>query len=102
MVYLFGVLIKDIKPRSTLDEITFKIVRKITDKVVISKYSSKALRVQEFKICDSTGESELVLWEDDCDKVTPEDMVRITNGYAKPFGNTFKVTPGKYGNMEII
>ena len=93
--------IRDLKARTTIDEITVKVLKLLTDRTVTTR-SNRELRLQEFRVGDDTGEISLVLWEDDCGRVEPQDIVRLVNGYAKDDVNGIKITPGKYGRLEVL
>jgi ssDNA-binding replication factor A large subunit len=94
--------IQDLRPKASIDHITVKVVKLLSDRKVRSKHSEKDLWLQEFRVKDDTGEAILVLWEDDCGIVQPEDLVKITKGYVKSSNNGVKLTPGKYGRMEVL
>ena len=95
--------VSDLKPRRQIDEITVKVLKMVQDKHVKARFSNKKLWLQEFRVKDETGEASLVLWEEDCGQVIPEDIIKITNGYCLPdkTGIT-KLTPGKYGRLEVL
>ena len=94
--------IRDLRPRASVDQITVRVVKLLSDRKVRSKHSDRELWLQEFRVQDDTGEAVLVLWEEDCGVVQPEDLVKITNGYVKPSNNGVRLTPGKYGRMEVL
>jgi len=95
--------INDLRPRASIDQITVKVIKLLSDRHVRSKHSDKELWLQEFRVKDDTGDAILVLWEEDCGRVEPDDLVKIVNGYVKPSSNGgMRLTPGKYGSMEVL
>lgn len=52
-------------------------------------------------ITDPTGEMKLTLWNDDIQKVTEGDIVKITNGYTTEFKGEAQLSFGKFGKMEV-
>lgn len=94
--------IQDLRPRASIDQITVKVIKLLSDRKVRSKHSEHELWLQEFRVKDDTGEAVLVLWEDDCGRIQPEDLVKIIHGYVKPSSNGVRLTPGKYGKMEVL
>jgi len=94
--------VSQLRPRGKVDEITVRVLKLLQDRRVRSRYSDRELWLQEFRVSDGTGEADLLLWEDDCGKVMPSDLVRVTNGYCLPRKGPVKFTPGKYGSMEVL
>ena len=94
--------IHDLRPRASIDRITVKVIKLLSDRKVRSKHSDKQLWLQEFRVRDDTGEAVLVLWEEHCGIIQPSDLVRITNGYVKHSSGGMRLTPGKYGEMEVL
>jgi ssDNA-binding replication factor A large subunit len=94
--------VKDLKPRAQVDEITVTVLKLLQDRKVRARFSHKQLWLQEFRVKDDTGEATLVLWEEDCGQVQPEDVIKVKNGYVLPEKSARKFTTGKYGSMEVL
>jgi len=95
--------VSDLEPRRPVAELTVKVLKLLQDRKVKARFSNKKLWLQEFRVRDDSGEATLVLWEEDCGQVIPDDLIKITNGYCLPdkTGIT-KLTPGKYGQVEVL
>jgi len=59
-------------------------------------------RVADALVGDETGCVYLTLWDDNIDKISEEDTVRITNGYVNLFRGNMRLNIGKYGSFEIL
>ncbi|MFC1769288.1 SOSS complex subunit B family protein [Nanoarchaeota archaeon] len=59
-------------------------------------------RVATAKAKDETGEINLSLWNDDIDKVSPGDKIKISNGYVSEFRGEKQLTTGRFGSMEVL
>ena len=94
--------VSELKPRGQVDEVTVKVLKLLQDRKVKAKFTGRELWLQEFRVKDDSGEATLVLWEEDCGKIIPQDVVKVTNGYCMPDNNTTKITPGKYGRLEVL
>lgn len=58
------------------------------------------------KVCnatlsDSSGSIELVLWNDDIDRVSENSVVAISNGYASTYKDQLQLSVGRYGSMKV-
>ena len=92
--------IKDIKAREGKIDIEGEIVKK-DDIKEFEKFGNKG-KVCNCVIKDDSGEINLTLWNDDCDKIKVGDKVKISNGYCNEFQGEKQVTAGKFGKLEVI
>lgn len=90
----------DLKPRQGKVEITAKVIDK-GDVREFNKFG-KPGRVCNAKIKDETGEIALTLWNDDIDKVSVGDKIRIENGYVNEWQGELQLTTGRFGKLEIL
>lgn len=95
-------MVKDLRPKCRVDNIELRVKKLLGDRLVKPKFSREEKRVQEYRMEDDSGEVNLVLWGPECRLLSPENIVRITDGYAKPDANGIKLTIGKYGKMEVV
>jgi len=42
------------------------------------------------------------LWNEEIDRVQPNDRIRITNGWAREWRGNIQVSAGKYGKLEVL
>ena len=61
----------------------------------------KVGKVANATVKDASGEIKLTLWNDDVDKVSVGDTVKITNGYVNEWQGEKQLTTGKFGQMEV-
>jgi replication factor A1 len=76
-------------------------VKSVSEPRVFNKYG-KDLKVANAIVSDDSGEITLSLWNDDVDKVKPNTVVKITNGYVSEFNGQKQLTSGKFGKLEIV
>ncbi len=58
-------------------------------------------RVASAKVKDETGEIVLSLWNEDVDKVSVGDKVKIVNGFVSEFRGEKQLSTGRYGRLEV-
>lgn len=92
--------ISDLKPNQAVDSITIEIVDKGQEKE-FTNFRGK-VRVTNAKVKDETGQCTLTLWNDEIDKYSSGQKVRITNGWCKEYHNELQISSGKYGRIEIL
>lgn len=96
-------MVKDLKDKSKIDELVLTVVEKKEPREFRSAWSGSSGRV-----CDATGQDEagetvtLTLWNDDIEKVSVNDKVKIVNGWASSYKNKLQVSAGKYGKLEVL
>jgi len=91
-------MIKNLKPKQGKVELTADVVSKDNPKEV----KNGELKICNFKIKDETGEIDLVLWNEDIDKVNIGDKVKIVNGYVNEWQGVKQLTPGRFGSLEVV
>jgi len=64
--------------------------------------SSGATQVANAKLKDTSGEINLSLWNDQVDKVSSGDKIKITNGYVNEFRGELQLSTGKFGTLEVL
>lgn len=91
-------MIKNLKAKQAKVELTANVVSKDNARDV----KNGELKVCNFVIKDDTGEINLVLWNEDINKVNVGDKVKILNGYVNEFQGTKQLTPGRFGSLEVV
>jgi hypothetical protein len=80
-----------------------KIIDKSENKWLYSKLDGSIQKLSIATISDNTGSIELLLWNDQVDKVSVGDSVEIENGQVKMHRGQFQVHVGKrIGKLNVI
>lgn len=92
--------ITEIQPNTnvTLEKVT---VTSKPEARTFDKYG-KTGRVATAKIKDGTGECDLTLWNEDIEKVTEGDTIKLTDCWAKEWNGKVQISTGKNGKIEKI
>ncbi len=83
-------------------DITAKVESITPVREVTSRYTGKKLRVTTAVISDESGSVNLTLWEDQIDKVSEGDAIRLENGYVNTFRGEIQLNVGRYGTLTIL
>jgi replication factor A1 len=75
------------------------ITYKSAERKVKSRISEDTFRVCNFTLADETGVIELVLWENNIDKIALNDEVAIEYGFVTDFKGEKQLNVGKYGKI---
>ena len=51
---------------------------------------------------DDSGSITLVLWGDECDRVSENDKIKIENGFVKEWNGSLQLSVGRYGKMVVL
>ena len=55
------------------------------------------------RLVDDEGQEVSVsLWNEEIERVRPDDRIRITNGWAREWRGNLQVTAGRYGKLEVL
>jgi hypothetical protein len=80
-----------------------KIIDKSENKWLYSKFDGSIHKLSIATISDNTGSIELLLWNDQIDKVSVGDSVEVQNGQVKMHRGQFQVHVGKkVGKLNVI
>jgi replication factor A1 len=63
---------------------------------------NRMLRVANATLRDETGTIELVLWNENIDRVSEGDLVRVENGFVSRWQNKLQLTLGKFGKLIVL
>lgn len=94
-------LVKDLKPKSSFDELVLEVVSKGETREFASEKATG-------KVCnaaakDSEGkEISLTLWNKQCSEVNEGDKIRISNGWCSEYQGELQVSTGRNGKLEVL
>lgn len=94
-------LVKDLKPRMGVEEITLEIVsmgdvRDFANQNGQGKVASAAAK-------DEAGEEvSVTLWNDQCAQVAEGQKIKITNGWTSEYQGQLQISTGKMGKLEVL
>lgn len=93
--------IESLTPNSRNVNIIAKVVSKSEPRSVGSQYDRSQHQLAESLIADDTGAIQLVLWDENINKVSEGDIVKISNAFVKVFRGKMQLNLGRYGKIEI-
>lgn len=96
------VKIGSLNPWSKSVNLLAKVVKKEEQRYVSSKFDQTEHRLSEALIADETGAITLVLWDDNIDKISDGDVVKIQNAFVKLFKGRMQLNLGRYGSIEVV
>jgi len=59
-------------------------------------------RVCSAKIKDKTGEIALTLWNEEIDRVSIGDLIKISKGFVTEYRGELQLSTGKFGTLEVL
>ena len=92
-------VLEELGPRMRNINLKVKCVNKSEVREVSSRKDNSTHRVAEATIGDETGSIILTLWDDAIDKVEPENVYNIINGYTSLFRGNLRLNLGKFGKI---
>ena len=92
--------ISSLRPYQKRVDVKGKILEKNEIREVQSKFDSKAHKVTEVSIGDSSGIILVTLWDDMIDKVEVGKSYDIKNGYTSLFKSSLRLNVGRYGELS--
>jgi replication factor A1 len=81
--------------------VTAKVVSKSEIRDIPMGRDGSAHRVCDALVGDETGSVYLTLWDDNIEKVSDNDSIRVENGYVTLFKGNMRLNIGKYGKLEM-
>ncbi len=94
-------LVKDLKPRTGVEELELEIVSKGDVREFANDRGSG-------KVCSAAAkdsedaEVSLTLWNEQCSEFGEGDKVKLSNGWCSEFQGTIQVSTGRNGKLEKI
>src|SRR5437899_11627298 len=92
--------VKDLRPESKVDAIDLTV----TSKGDVREFTSRSGSVG--KVCDCKAKDEdgeevqITLWNEEIERVRPNDRVTISNGWVREWRGDRQVSGGRYGRRE--
>ncbi|MCI0496994.1 MAG: hypothetical protein L0Z54_01700 [Thermoplasmata archaeon] len=94
-------MIKDIEPNRTIEEIQLTIDELGEIRKYITKWGADG-RVRDATASDSSGgKVKVSLWNDEVEMVEAGQKVVIRNGYAKVWNGELQISSGRYGKLTV-
>lgn len=92
--------IKDLQARTGNVNLEVEVAEKGSVRE-FEKFGKKG-RVCNATVKDKTGSVKLTLWNDDIDKVSEGDTIKIENGWVSEWQGELQLSTGKFGKLEVI
>jgi replication factor A1 len=96
------VKVRELGPRSRKVKTVVKIVKKISEKDVISKIDGLKHKIAEFLVGDNSGCIIMSLWDDLIDKIDEGSVYEIENCYIHIFNKSMRLNLGRMTSMRPI
>lgn len=90
--------IKDLKPFEKNIHVNFKVVELISEKEI--RKGPNTHKAVVFKVADETGTIQLLVWNENIDKIVIENSFELVNGYINVFQGTPQLTAGRDGTIS--
>lgn len=92
--------IKELKPGSSIPEITVEVVSKGEKRDFATAKASGS--VCNCAVKDSSGEIKLTLWNEQIDKVNEGDKIKIENGWVSEYKGELQLGTGRNGTLTVL
>ena len=94
--------VKDLRPESKVDVIELTVTSKGDSRAFTSRSGSVG-KVCDCKAKDADGEEvQITLWNEEIERVSANDRIRISNGWVREWRGNMQVSAGRYGRLEIL
>jgi replication factor A1 len=94
--------VQDLRPESKVDVIELTI----REKGAVREFTNRA--GASGKVCDAKGvdvdggEIGVSLWNEEIERVQPNQRIRITNGWVREWRGNLQVSAGRFGKLEVL
>lgn len=95
------VAIKDLTDGMKRVSVEAKVVEKGDPREVRSRFKDETYRIVDAIVADETGSVKLTLWNDQIEKVSVGDNIKIENGYVTSFKSELQLNVGKFGTLTV-
>jgi replication factor A1 len=95
------VKVGELTPASRAVNVIAKVVSKSEVRNIAAGRDGSPHSVCDALVGDETGSIYLTLWDDNIEKVNPEDTVKVGNGYVSLFRGNMRLNVGRYGTIEV-
>ncbi len=91
----------ELTPQSRAVNVTAKVVSKSEIRDIPVGRDGSPHKVCDALVGGETGSIYLTLWDDNIEKVSENDTVRVENGYVTLFKGNMRLNIGKYGKLDM-
>jgi replication factor A1 len=95
------VKVSELTPNSRAVNVTAKVVSKSEIRNIATGRDGAPHRVCDALVGDETGCVYLTLWDDNIDKISEGDTIKVGNGYITLFRGNMRLNVGRYGSLEV-
>jgi replication factor A1 len=95
------VKVGELTPASRAVNVIAKVVSKSEVRNIAAGRDGSPHSVCDALVGDETGCVYLTLWDDNIEKVNPEDTIKVGNGYVSLFRGNMRLNVGRYGTIEV-
>jgi replication factor A1 len=78
-----------------------KVVEKGDPREVKSRFKDETYRIVDAVVVDETGSIKLTLWNEQIERVSVGDNIKIDNGYITSFKGEIQLNVGKFGTLTV-
>lgn len=94
--------VRDLRAEAKVDVLEVVVREKGAARDFTTRSGSSG-KVCDAKAVDDEGQEVSVsLWNEDIDRVQPDDRIRITNGWAREWRGNLQVSAGRFGKLEVL
>lgn len=94
--------VKDLRPESKVDVIDLVVREKGAVRDFTSRTGTSGKVCDAKAVDDDKEEVGVSLWNDEIDRVQPNDRIRITNGWVREWRGNMQVSAGRFGKLEVL
>ena len=94
--------VRDLRAEAKIDVLELVIKEKGPSRDFSSRSGSTGKVCDAKAVDDENQEVSVSLWNDEIERVQPNDRVRITNGWAREWRGNLQVSAGRYGKLEVL
>ena len=94
--------IRELRDGTKRVNVVAKVIEKSNPHEVHSRFNDTTYNVADAIISDETGTVKWTLWNEQIDRVSVNDTVKIENGYVTTFRGEIQLNAGRYGKLSVI
>jgi len=96
------VRISDLKDGMRGVNLVAKVLEISEPREVVSRFDGRAYKVADAIIGDETGTIKLSLWNEQIERVSINDTIKIENGYVRSFRGEKQLNVGRFGKLTVL
>ena len=94
--------VRELRAEAKIDSLELVIREKGAARDFASRSGSTGKVCDAKAVDDENQEVSVSLWNDEIERVQPNDRIRITNGWAREWRGNLQVSAGRYGKLEVL